>query len=290
MSLSKFFHTQHYFDSAAEYDCKKGREYFGNAALDYAKDHEEYSTTIEKNLGYFDLPDDADAVENAIRNIGFHYHEKFLAFVKDPHFYPDFFKEVACPKDTIYELLNNQEDREPTLILCTHYGAMPLVVGTFNYHQMAISAVVRFPSPEFKKQQEDKLKQIRRTLNSGRLTFIQPDEQMMTKVSSTLAQGRTLYTVIDEHTSSSKTIEFLGKKITGGAGVDSIIEMVGHDTIKVYFSIMVREGDSYRLDIHQIDTKNTDYIQDVFSIYEKYVADAYEQWFFLQEVHENIPE
>ncbi len=206
------------------------REYFGNAALDYAKDHEEFSTTIEKNLGYFDLPDDADAVENAIRNIGFHYHEKFLAFGKDPHFYPDFFKEV---------------------------------VGTFNYHQMAIS---------------------------GRLTFIQPDEQMMTKVNSTLAQGRTLYTVIDEHTSSSKTIEFLGKKITGGAGVDSIIEMVGHDTFKVYFSIMVREGDSYRLDIHKIGTKNTDYIQDVFSIYEKYVADAYEQWFFLQEVHENIPE
>lgn len=290
MSLSKFFHTPQFIEKAGELDFLEGRKYFGKSALEYAQDNKEYATTIEKNLRYFDLPSDADAVEKVVRNIGYHYHEKFLAFVKDPHFYPDFFKDVACPKDTIFELLNNQEDRTPTLILCTHYGAMPLVVGTFNYHNMAVSAVVRFPSPEFKKQQEDKLKQIRRTLNSGRLTFIEPDDQMMTKVSSTIAQGRTLYTVIDEHTASSRNIRFLGKEITGGAGVDSIIEMVGHDTIKVYFSIMVREGDSYRLDIHKVDTKNTDYIQDIYSTYEQYVADAYEQWFFLQEVHENIPE
>jgi lauroyl/myristoyl acyltransferase len=32
------------------------------------------------------------------------------------------------------------------------------------------------------------------------------------------------------------------------------------------------------------------YVQAMFDVYQKYVRAHFEQWFFLQEVHENMPE
>ena len=65
---------------------------------------------------------------------------------------------------------------------------------------------------------------------------------------------------------------------------------MGKDEIKLYFTIMVRVENNYKLDLHRIDLNSNNYIQEMFNIYEKYVLEHYEQWFFLQEVHENMPE
>lgn len=289
MSLSKFFHTSEYIDKSAEYDFHKGRECFGTAALDYLNDHQDYYKIIENNLKYFELPSDTASVENVVKHIGYHYHEKFLSFNKEPEFYRDLFEDVRKPDDILSELKNHQDDFEPTLVLGSHFGAMPFLVGALNYYNMDISAVVKFPSQEFKELQENKIKKVRRALNCGRLKFIEPNAELMTKVSRAVKNGKTLYTVFDEHTSTSIKVDFLGKMLMGGAGVNNIIDMVGKENIHVYYSVMIREGDRYRLDINKVDAKKSDYIQNIFYDYEKYISQNYEQWFFLQEVHENIP-
>ena len=289
MSLSKFFHNPEYIGKVAEYDLLKGQEYFGNLALEYLSKHKDYYSLIEHNLKHFGLPCDNNAVENSVKNIGYHYYEKFLSFNMKPEFYSEFFKRIIKPDNVINELLDNQDEFQPTIILSTHFGAMPLIVGTLNYCQMDISALIKFPSEEFRILHETKAKNIFKKLGCGRLKIYEADKQPMMKIGSSLESGATFFTVLDEHTPFNVNVNFLGKTITGGAGIDKIINIVGKSKINVYLSIMVRLEDNYKLDLHRIDLNSANYIQEMFTIYEKYVSKNYEQWFFLQEVHENIP-
>ncbi len=105
-----------------------------------------------------------------------------------------------------------------------------------------------------------------------------------------LQDGETFFSVLDEHTPFSVDVNFLGKTIAGGTGIDKIVDYIGKEGIKVYLTIMVRVEDNYKLDLHPVDLTDDHYIQTMFSTYEKYVLQNYEQWFFLQEVHENTPE
>ncbi len=288
MKLSKFFHKPQYIEKVSELDFKEGKNYFGDLALQWLNEYKDYYTLIKNNLKFFNLPDNKQAVKKAVRNIGYHYYEKFLAFQKEPEFYPDFFERIIKPDDLLVELENNQEEYQPAVILCTHFGGMPLIVGVLNYCHLDLSIVIKFPSEEFRKMQEDKIKHIQRTLDYGRIRFFEADKQPMNKIGSRLKAGETFFTVLDEHTPMSKNVTFLGKTISGGAGVDQIINFVGRDKIKLYFSIMERLEDNYKLNLHKIDLNSSNYIQDMFNIYEKYVAAGFEQWFFLQEVQENL--
>ena len=290
MSLSKFFHNPKYIEKAAEYDFIKGQEFFGNLAYGYLSEHKDYYSLIESNLKYFGLPCDNDAVENSVKHIGYHYHEKFLSFIKEPEFYPEFHKRIIKSDDVIDEILQNQKEKQATVILATHFGAMALIAGVLNSCKMDISSIYRFPSEEFKNLMISKGLNIIKTLGYGRTKLFEVDKQPMMMIGSVLGEGETFFSVLDEHTPFSVDVNFLGKTITGGAGIDQIINFMGKDEIKLYFTIMVRVENNYKLDLHRIDLNRNNYIQEMFNIYEKYVLEHYEQWFFLQEVHENMPE
>ena len=290
MSLSKFFHNPKYIGKAAEYDFIKGQEFFGNLALGYLSEHKDYYSLIESNLKYFGLPCDNDAVENSVKHIGYHYHEKFLSFIKEPEFYLEFNKRIIKSDDVIDEILQNQKEKQATVILSTHFGAMALIVGVLSSCKMDISSIIRFPSEEFKNLIISKGLNIIETLGYGHIKFFEADKQPIPKITSGLEKGETFFSVLDEHTPFSIDVNFFGKTITGGAGIDQIIDFIGRDKIKVYFTIMVRVENNYKLNLHRIDLNSDNYIQEMFNIYEKYVLEHYEQWFFLQEVHENMPE
>ena len=290
MSLSKFFHNPKYIEKAAEYDFIKGQEFFGNLAHGYLSELKDYYSLIESNLKYFGLPCDNDAVENSVKHIGYHYHEKFLSFIKEPEFYPEFHKRIIKSDDVIDEILQNQKEKQATVILATHFGAMALIAGVLNSCKMDISSIYRFPSEEFKNLMISKGLNIIKTLGYGRTKLFEVDKQPMMMIGSVLGEGETFFSVLDEHTPFSVDVNFLGKTITGGAGIDQIINFMGKDEIKLYFTIMVRVENNYKLDLHRIDLNRNNYIQEMFNIYEKYVLEHYEQWFFLQEVHENMPE
>ncbi len=290
MSLSKYLHNPIYIEKVAEYDLTKGQGFFGNLALGYLSEHKDYYSLIESNLKYFGLPCDSDAVENSVKHIGYHYHEKFLSFIKEPKFYPEFHKRIIKSDDVINEILQNQKEELATVILSTHFGAMALIVGVLNSCKMEISSIIKFPSEEFKNLIMSKHLNVIETLGYGRTKFIEIDKQPMMELAFGLKEGETFFSVLDEHTPFGVDVNFLGKTITGGAGIDKIIDFIGKDEIKVYFTIMVRVENNYKLDLHRIDLNSDNYIQEMFNTYEKYVLEHYEQWFFLQEVHENMPE
>jgi lauroyl/myristoyl acyltransferase len=182
----------------------------------------------------------------------------------------------------------NQEDQHAAMILTTHFGGMVLLPGVFNYNKLDISSIIRFPSEEFKKLIKTKSRKIIRALGYGRLQFFEVDKQPMKELAYGFNEGVTFFSVLDEHNPFSININFLGKTITGGAGIDKIIESVGSQEVKLYFAAMPRVGDSYKLDIHRINVNSSDYIQQMFTIHEAYVKENFEQWFFLQEVQNNI--
>ena len=167
---------------------------------------------------------------------------------------------------------------------------MALIAGVLNSCKMEISSIIKFPSEEFKNLIMSKHLNVIETLGYGRTKFFEVDKQPIMELAFGLKEGETFFSVLDEHTPFSVDVNFLGKTITGGAGIDKIIDFIGKDEIKVYFTIMVRVENNYKLDLHRIDLNSDNYIQEMFNIYEKYVLEHYEQWFFLQEVHENIPE
>jgi len=288
MKLSQFLHNPAYIAAAAEKDFSAGRSFFGELALQYLDKNDDYRALIASNLQYFNLPCSRNDVRQTVLHTGYHYHEKFISFSKPPDFYKALFNKVSVPEDVIAEIKQNQESYEPALILCNHFGAMPLIVGLLNFYQLDISAVTRFPSEEFKQINEQKAKEIQKELACGRVKFFEPGTQLMAKMLPALEKGATFYTVIDEHTPSSPKITFLGKTITGGAGVDQIIRAIGTDKIHVYFTIMTRTEESYALDIRKVDAQHQNFIQEIFTGFENNVKKKFEQWFFLQEVHENI--
>jgi lauroyl/myristoyl acyltransferase len=290
MSLSKFLHNPKYISKVAEYNFVKGQTFFGNLALGYLSEHEDYYSLIKNNLKYFGLPFENGAVENAVKHIGFHYHEKFLSFMKEPDFYLDFHKRIIKSDNLINEILQNQKEKQATVILSTHFGAMALIPGVLNSCKMELSSIIKFPSEEFKNLIMSKHLNIIETLGYGRTNFFEVDKQPIMELAFGLKEGETFFSVLDEHTPFSVDVDFLGKTIKGGAGIDKIIDFIGKDEIKLYFVIMVRLEDNCKLDLHRIDLNSDNYIQEMFSIYEKYVLENCEQWFFLQEVHENMPE
>lgn len=290
MSLSKYLHKKEYIGKAEEYDFIKGKEFFGNLALRYMNEHKDYYSLIESNLKYFDLPCDNNAVENSVKHIGYHYHEKFLSFIKEPEFYPDFHKNIIKPDDVIEELQQNQKDNQAAVILSTHFGGMALIAGVLNACKLDLSAIYRFPSEEFKDYMVSRGLSIIKKLGYGRINFFEADKQPMMKIGLGLEEGETFFSVLDEHTPFSVNVNFLGKTITGGAGIDQIVNFMGKNRLKLYFVIMPRVENSYKLNLHKIDLNSSNYIQEMFNIFEKYVKDNFEQWFFLQEVHENMPE
>jgi lauroyl/myristoyl acyltransferase len=290
MSLSKFLHNPQYIGKVAEYDFTRGQAFFGDLALGYLRDHKDYYLLIENNLRYFGLPSDNGAVENAVKHIGYHYHEKFLSFIKEPEFYPEFHKRIVKSDTVIDEILQNQKEQQATIILSTHFGAMALVAGVLNSCKVELSSIIRFPSEEFKNLIMSKHLRVIETLGYGRTKFFEVDKQPIMELAFGLKEGETFFSVLDEHTPFSVDVRFLGKTIRGGAGIDKIVDFIGKDEIKVYFAIMVRTEDNYRLDLHRVDLNSDNFIQAMFDIYEKYVLEQYEQWFFLQEVHENMPD
>lgn len=290
MSLSNFLHHPKFIGKVAEYDFSKGQAFLGNAALEYLSEHQDYYSLIENNLRYFGLPCDHAAVESAVKHIGFHYHEKFLSFIKEPHFYPEFHRRMIKSDDVIAEILQNQKEKQATVILSTHFGGMALIAGVLNSCKMELSSIIRFPSEEFRNLIMSKHQNVIETLGYGRTKFVEVDKQPVMELAFGLKDGETFFSVLDEHTPFNVKVDFLGKTISGGAGIDKIIDFIGKEEIKVYFAVMVRLENNYRLDMHRIDLNNDNYVQGMFNIYEKYVADNFEQWFFLQEVHENIEE
>jgi len=290
MSLSEFLHNPEFIRKAAEYDVAKGREFFGDLALGYLSEHKDYYALIESNLKYFALPCDDAAVENAVKHIGYHYHEKFLSFAKEPEFYPPFHERIMKPGDVIEELLRNQREKRPTVILSAHFGAMALIPGVLNSCKLDISSIIRFPSEEIKQLIVSRGEHILETLGYGRTRFFEVDKQPMLELVYGLEEGETYFSVVDEHTPFSVDVTFLGRTIGGGAGINKIIDIVGGDVMHVYFAEMVRGEGVYRLDIHRVDVRNDDYIQRMFDIHAAYVLEHPEQWFFLQEVQENMPE
>ena len=290
MSLSKFLHNPKYIGKVAEYDFIKGKEFFGNLALGYLSEHKDYYSLIESNLNYFGLPFDNDAVENSVKHIGYHYHEKFLSFIKEPEFYLEFHKRMIKSDNVIDEILQNQKEQQATVILSTHFGAMALIAGVLNSCKMELSSIIKFPSEEFRKLIMSKHLNVIETLGYGRTKFVEVDKQPIMELAFGLKEGETFFSVLDEHTPFSVDVNFLGKTIAGGAGIDQIVDFIGKDEVKVYFTIMVRIEDNYKLDLYRIELNSDNFIQEMFNIYEKYVLENYEQWFFVQEVHENMPE
>lgn len=155
---------------------------------------------------------------------------------------------------------------------------------------MDISSIIKFPSEEFKNLIISKHIQIVETLGYGHTKFCEIDKQPIMQLAFGLQDGETFFSVLDEHTPFNLEVSFLGKTISGGCGINKIVDFVGSDEVKVYFAIMLRAQDGYKLDLHRINLSSDTYIQQMFNIYEQYVSKHYEQWFFLQEVHENMPE
>lgn len=289
MSLSKLLHDPKYIRTVADYDFSKGRDLFGNLALGYLRDHEDYYSLIEGNLRYFGLPCDTAAVESSVEHIGYHYHEKFLSFIKEPTFYPEFHERIAKSDDVIDEILQNQREKRATVILSTHFGAMALIPGVLNSCKLDISSIIRFPSEEFKNLIVSKSLSIIDALGYGRMRFVEIDKQPLMDLAFGLKEGETFFSVLDEHTPFSVDVDFLGKTIAGGAGIDKIVDFMGTDEVKVYLALMTRVDDGYRLDVHSVDLGTGDFVQEMFDVYQAYVVKHPEQWFFIQEVHENMP-
>ena len=290
MSLSKFLHNPQYIRKVAETDLPTGRKLFEDLAIQYVNEHEDYYFLMERNLSYFGLPSDKGAVESAVKHIGLHYHEKFLSFGKPPSFYPDFHKRIQKSDDVIAEILQRQKEQKACIILSTHFGGMALIPGVLNSCKMELSSIIRFPSEEFKQLIMSKHEHVIEALGYGRTKFFEVDKQPIMELAFGLKDGETFFSVLDEHTPFSVEVSFLGKTIFGGAGIDKIIDFIGPDEVNLYFTVMPRVEESYRLDIHRVDLSRDNYVQDMFDLYAKYVSEQFEQWFFLQEVHENMPE
>lgn len=95
--------------------------------------------------------------------------------------------------------------------------------------------------------------------------------------------------VFDENNALCKPVKLFNATIYGGAGMDKVLRNFSGDDIYVVTPFLLRTKDGYfkfEIDHHSLDSENI--IQDFFHSYEKRIEQYPEQWYFVQEIHENL--
>jgi lauroyl/myristoyl acyltransferase len=292
LSIGKFLLNKENLNFVAKNSFKFGKPYIVDEGMKYFEKNSAEVERIGKNLQYMGLPSSGKNLDDTLRGIAVHYFEKLFVLTKN---YEMFWIaknkiETGCSLEIIKEA---QDSKKAVFAAQSHFGASYFMSITFMVNGFNIASVGKFPEPvgSMIKNGSETIAQKYGTGKTKLINIADPQCDVAYEMFSTLLRGGILSNVFDENNQFSNKADLLGKKVMGGSGMDIILQKWNDEKLVVVTPFLVRTGeDSYRfeLDRHYLNKGNI--IQSFYDSLGKRISSHPDQWYFIHELHEAVPE
>jgi lauroyl/myristoyl acyltransferase len=292
LSIGKFLLNKENLNFVAKNSFKFGKPYIVDEGMKYFEKNSAEVERIGKNLQYMGLPSSGKNLDDTLRGIAVHYFEKLFVLTKN---YEMFWIaknkiETGCSLEIIKEA---QDSKKAVFAAQSHFGASYFMSITFMVNGFNIASVGKFPEPvgSMIKNGSEIIAQKYGTGKTKLINIADPQCDVAYEMFSTLLRGGILSNVFDENNQFSNKADLLGKKVMGGSGMDIILQKWNDEKLVVVTPFLVRTGeDSYRfeLDRHYLNKGNI--IQSFYDSLGKRISSHPDQWYFIHELHEAVPE
>lgn len=243
---------------------------------------------IEENLKNLGLSYSSELIEEIKRHIILHYVEKILALSGTPDEFAQII-DTHVDYTEAQELIESASEKGGVLIATPHFGGVELVVPTIARMGKLPNAVMRFSTPELSEKAQGFADMMASTGKFSQIKFIEigkPGVSSAMEMAAALRRKEVLFTVFDEETEYSTSVELFGKKVLGGAGLDKLLRFTGED-VTVFNVFMTRTApQQFKMVLKEVDAKGENPIQQMYQHLEVVLKEHLVQWYFL---HEEVP-
>lgn len=288
--LGAYVQKPEYVEMVAKESWKFGREKFIPIGMKYFEDHPEDVQIIKTNLERFGLDTSPASMQKILEETVVHYYEKLFILSKQYEAYWIIKNriEVGNQLDPIKEALNQGKG---VFLGQSHFGVTYFLPSVFMANDLDIISVGYFPEPVGSLLVKN-TSEFAQKYNTGKLSMINiadPSVSPPIAMLQALNQRKLIMNVFDENNPLCKKVKLFGKELRGGTGMDQILNNFNDDQIAVFTPFLIRtSNENFRLEVEQHSLSTPDIIQSFFNSLEKRVRQYPEQWYFIQEVHENM--
>jgi lauroyl/myristoyl acyltransferase len=292
LSIGKFLLTKETIEYVGKTSWKFGRPEIIDKGLRYYDEHPEDVQIIVKNLEYAGLGSTGRYLDEVLEGIALHYYEKLFILTKRFEAYW-IAKNRVSTGDSFKIVEEAVKSKLPVFVAQSHFGASYFMNITFMVNGFDITSVGKFPEPAGSMIVNGS-NYISEKYNTGKTKLVNiadPDVDVPYEMFSTLLRGGILSNVFDENNQFSRKFDLLSTKVMGGSGMDQFLKRFNDEKMVVVTPFIVRTSDetfSFELDRHFLAQE--DIIQSFYKSLEKRISSHPQQWYFIHELHEAVPE
>ncbi|MCK5808982.1 hypothetical protein KAH37_08370 [bacterium] len=292
MSIGKHLATRENITLVGSKSWKMGRPLIIDQGMKYYESHQKEVDQVINNIRYIGLDDSASAIDDALKGVVIHYYEKLFILTKS-------YEAVWIAKNRIEtgegvkRLQEEQQSGKAIFLAQSHFGASYLMAITLMTRNLNISMVGKFPEP-VGSMIVDGSDRITEKYGTGKTTLINiadPAVDIPHEMFGALLGGKMLSNVFDENNEFCSPLSLMGKTVMGGSGMAQILRGFNDKKLTVATPFLIRTSDEtfrFEIDFHTLSTENI--IQDFFDSLGKRVKKYPDQWYFIHELHESMPE
>ena len=289
MSLSKYFQSAEHFAAIWGKSPNQVKNLFMEAGLAWFSEHSDERSSINRNLSSLGIDSSDAVVEKIAEGVILHYFEKLLPFAGDTEYFHKFLTESVNLGPAPQTIQTIREDGRGVILAVAHFGAVEFIAPALSTCKIPITAILRFQTERLFQMAQERVRTMVDTGLFDEIRFVgvgKPGTNAALEMAAALRRREILVAVFDERTDYSIPVDFFGRKVWGGAGLDKLMRFVG-ESAAAFNAFMVREPDEkYSLKLASIDTSLSTIVQQMYKNLEEIVCSHLEQWYFL---HEEIP-
>lgn len=292
LSVGKFLLNKENLSFVAKKSFKFGKSFIVDETMKYFENNSAEVEQIVKNLEYMGFASFGKALDNVLGGIAAHYFEKLFVLTKGYEMFWIAGNKIQTGDS--FEIIKEAKERKiPVFAAQSHFGAGYFISITFMVNGFDIASVGKFPEPagSMIKKGSDHIAEKYGTGKTKLINIADKECDVAYEMFNTLLRGGILSNVFDENNQFSNQVNLLDKKIMGGSGMDIILQKWNDENIIIVTPFIVRTGDdTYRFELDRHYLSNGNIIQSFYDSLGKRISMYPDQWYFIRELHEALPE
>ncbi len=293
MSIGSYLLNKENLDLVAKKSWKFGRAAILEAGRKYYDASPGDVEEIASNMRYMQLPVNDASLALTLEHIVAHYFEKLFVLVKSYEAFWIAQKRIAISDEILEYFKEAERDKKGVFLAEAHYGATYFLALALNVRGISVSSVGKFPPPVGPMLRQNMAEMAER-YHLGKTSFLDltaagtdaPMEMM-----SLFLQKKVVSNVFDENNQFCKKHLLLGRPIMGGTGMDMILKGFNDNDLIILTPFLVRnDEESFTLKVERHYLAAGNIIDSFFAALGRMILAAPEQWYFIRELKEAIPE
>ena len=292
MSIGDALLTRENLDMVRRLAWKLGRPRIVEMGRVYYNEHPDDVEQVVSNLRYMGLSATGTALDEVLDGISIHYYEKLFALTK--RFEAAWIARNRMDMGDSVEMINQARAEGKGLFLAhSHFGATYLMASALMVNQIPVVLVGKFPDPVGPMMDESIKVLVERygAAPAKILNLADPTVDVPMQMMVRMRKGEVVCNVFDENNQFSKQVNLLQRRIMGGTGMDLLLRSFRDENLAVMTPFLVRTSDeTFRYEVEHHSLSSGDIIDSFFGALGRRVKEHPEQWYFIHELHEAIPQ